>query len=223
MNFHVPAYLPLPQDDVVIPSGDTPILNGARKRPRLDSESAAADACETVFTVASLPPALRTQLVDDWNYVSQERRLVPLPAKKHMAINDILKSFVATVTKTSAADGKLAREVAAGVESTFNAAIGSVLLYPFERLQFSELISGHPGTPFSQLFGVEHLIRLLVILPQQLTLEKVAATSRLHKGFDLLIDFLSDRSGLYLVDEYEMAPPPYIRGNTQLGHGKPEA
>eukprot|EP00038_Savillea_parva_P000540 m.96830 g.96830 ORF g.96830 m.96830 type:complete len:291 (-) comp10185_c0_seq1:1729-2601(-) len=195
-------------------------VSTTRKQPRSEERTVPS---EPAVSVSNLPPALRKQLVDDWHFVSQERRLVPLPAKKHRAIDDILKAFVAETKKQGSEEGDFALEMAAGVESAFNAAIGSVLLYPFERLQFAELCTGHPDTPFSSLFGVEHLLRLLVTLPKQYSLEKVDKESRVARGYRMLIEFLSDRSALYLVEEYELAPPPYIRGNTQLGHGKPEA
>lgn len=81
----------------------------------------------------------------------------------------------------------------------------------------------YPGKPMSTLFGVEHLIRLLVILPEQLGLEKVPPGGRLARGVAMLTEFIADRASVYLVDEYEMAPPQYIRANNQLGHGKAEA
>jgi hypothetical protein len=105
------------------------------------AEAASAPAASAAGDGASegpgmaLPPGLRRQLLDDWNYVSQERRLVPLPAKKHLAVDDILAAFVSNVGKTAKRDVAVAREVAVGVESAFNAAVGTVLLYPFERLQ----------------------------------------------------------------------------------------
>lgn len=199
---------------------DADETNGtARKRPRTESMGGMGSD----VPVGDLPPSLRAQLVDDWNYVSQERRLVPLPAKENRSVCDILKAFQAAAQKSSPADGGIAKDTAAGVESAFNAAIGSALLYPFERLQFAELCIGHPDVPFSQLFGVEHLTRLLVLLPSQLALEKAPPTGRMMRGVEMLAEFLSERSAVYFADDYEMAPPPYIRGNTQLGHGKAEA
>jgi hypothetical protein len=64
---------------------------------------------------------------------------------------------------------------------------------------------------------------LLHLLPEQLSLEKMPPGSRLARGVGMLTEFVADRASVYLVDEYEMAPPQYIRANNQLGHGKAEA
>jgi mortality factor 4-like protein 1 len=42
----------------------------------------------------------------------------------------------------------------------FDRALGSILLYPFERQQYLEAISNNPNAAMSELYGGEHLLRL---------------------------------------------------------------
>ena len=46
----------------------------------------------------------------------------------------------------------------------FNAALGSKLLYHFERVQYAELIEVNPFIENSQRYAAEHLLRLFVAL-----------------------------------------------------------
>ncbi len=52
------------------------------------------------------------------------------------------------------------KEVTQGLKVYFDKALGSILLYRFERLQYSELQHSHPDTEMSELYGAEHLLRL---------------------------------------------------------------
>jgi len=45
--------------------------------------------------------------------------------------------------------------------SYFDAILGLRLLYRFERLNHLEVIQKYPNVSFSQLYGAEHLLRML--------------------------------------------------------------
>lgn len=51
-------------------------------------------------------------------------------------------------------------EVIQGLVMYFNKALGSLLLYQFERQQYSELRRKHPNKDMVDIYGAEHLLRL---------------------------------------------------------------
>lgn len=62
----------------------------------------------------------------------------------------------------------LTHSVDIGLVQLFDAALGSQLLYRAERPRYRALLQSHPDTRPSQLYGAEHLLRLLVLLPELL-------------------------------------------------------
>lgn len=47
-----------------------------------------------------------------------------------------------------------------GIKKYFDAALGSFLLYRFERIQYAEAMKSFPEKAMSELYGAEHLLRL---------------------------------------------------------------
>jgi mortality factor 4-like protein 1 len=62
----------------------------------------------------------------------------------------------------------LSHSVDVGLVQLFDSALGSRLLYRTERPRYRTLLLAHPDSRPSQLFGAEHLLRLLVLLPELL-------------------------------------------------------
>jgi mortality factor 4-like protein 1 len=126
-------------------------------------------------------------LVDDWENVTKNNQLVPLPASK--PVNTILADYVA-FQKTQLPEGgpevDVLEEIIAGLKEYFEKCLGRILLYRyafrfvarvlstdnhyfrFERLQYQELLtlwsasSGDlAGKNACDVYGAEHLCRLL--------------------------------------------------------------
>jgi hypothetical protein len=57
-------------------------------------------------------------------------------------------------------DGYREVEVVDGIQKYFDAALGSLLLYRFERIQYAEAIKSFAGKRMSEVYGAEHLLRL---------------------------------------------------------------
>lgn len=134
---------------------------------------------------------LKGILVDDWEHVTKDSQLVPLPHEQPVAkiLNDYLEDEMPKREEDSA-QVDILKETIAGLREYFDRALGRILLYrqvlytlidtpshltdtansgsSFERLQYSELLpqweNEKDGGP-SSVYGGEHLCRLLGRLP----------------------------------------------------------
>ncbi|KAG6618438.1 Chromatin modification-related protein EAF3 [Phytophthora cinnamomi] len=170
-----------------------------------------------------MPFSLKKQLVEDWKSVTQApHKLVPLPRKPSVA--QIVKTYL-EFKKSKVHDGEAAEEkeykniegIMQGVQSYFDRALSSILLYRMERRQFQELRQKHgEDEPLSQIYGAEHLIRLFVRLPVLLAGSNIAPRE-LHQIQVRLNDFLKfiqKNSAAWFVTEYEAASDKYVEQAT---------
>ncbi|GAA6058684.1 hypothetical protein JCM10212_003372 [Sporobolomyces blumeae] len=116
----------------------------------------------------SIPDNLKTQLVDDWEAITKNQQLVPLP--RNPSVDIILEEWLKYLQNEEDDKRRLAAEVAAGLGLYFNKALGNNLLYRFERGQYQEQYKKIQGTDkqMSSVYGGEHLLRLFVNLPELL-------------------------------------------------------
>lgn len=114
-----------------------------------------------------MPDSLKALLVDDWENVTKNKQVVPLPAK--YPVNTILDMYGAEERQKrhDAPEIDLLDEVIAGMKEYFEKSIGRILLYRFEREQYhvlrkswesgtGDLANKTPG----DIYGAEHLTRL---------------------------------------------------------------
>lgn len=141
-----------------------------------------------------VPDDLKRQLVDDWDFITRQKKLVGLPRKP--SVQDIITQYL----KDSNFKGhhlELAKEVTAGLITYFEHCLGSILLYRFERAQYVDIFAraqeepeaategsnadgdqdkekehgakeetqSLAGKKMSEIYGAEHLLRLFVKLP----------------------------------------------------------
>jgi len=115
------------------------------------------------------PDNLKSILVDDWENVTKNLQLVPLPSKT--PVNTILDSYFEEEKgkrRLGSAEADLLEEVIAGVKEYFDKSLGRILLYRFEREQFFEVRSLWEGAGGGEwegkgagdVYGAEHLARL---------------------------------------------------------------
>jgi len=83
-----------------------------------------------------LPAVLKKQLVDDWDWITREKKIVSLPRKPSVA--EILDQFLQSKKKGGQSE-KIFNEVIEGIRIYFDKALGTLLLYRFERPQYSDL------------------------------------------------------------------------------------
>lgn len=134
-----------------------------------------------------IPDLLKVKLVDDWEAITKNSQLIPLPRTPSVASllqdygNAVMNNTSSTSSNGSASassssrSANLTSEVLAGLKLYFDRCIGNNLLYRFERTQYGEMKKrfapgteegGKEGKDMSQVYGVEHLLRLFVNLPE---------------------------------------------------------
>ncbi|KAG6359785.1 hypothetical protein INS49_010837 [Diaporthe citri] len=158
---------------------------------------------------------LKGILVDDWEHVTKDSQLVPLPHEQPVVkiLNDYLEDEMPKREEDSA-QVDILKETIAGLREYFDRALGRILLYRFERLQYSELLpqweNEKDGGP-SSVYGGEHLCRLLVSLPELLAQTNMdqQSVSRLREELTKFTNWLSKNGQKYFVREYEVPGPEY--------------
>lgn len=141
-----------------------------------------------------MPDRLKSLLVDDWENITKNLQLVQLPSSRPAGV--ILDEYQKYAQATGSRNGTeldILEEVIAGLKEYFNKALGRLLLYRFEREQFYDIDTriNQPtddlaGKPLIDIYGGEHLLRLLVTMP-----ELIAQTNMDHQAINRLREELS--------------------------------
>ncbi|KAI5404254.1 Protein mrg2, variant 3 [Lathyrus oleraceus] len=112
-----------------------------------------------------IPPTLRKQLVDDFEFITHLGKLVKLPRTPN--VNDIFKTYFDYRLKKSGPIADSVEEIMKGLCCYFDKALPVMLLYNNERQQYQEACP-NDIVP-SAIYGAEHLLRLfgMLISPSQ--------------------------------------------------------
>lgn len=110
----------------------------ARKKARSVIEHVEA---EEVFKVrpeikVPVPDELKRQLVDDWDFVTRQKKLVQLP--RTPSVKKIIDVYVADQTQGNK-QKDLLKEMTRGLLKYFEHCLGSILLYRHERSQYNDI------------------------------------------------------------------------------------
>ena len=162
-----------------------------------------------------LPHGMRLKIIEDWERITREHKLVPLPLSATPTVSVILEEFLAAKARRSSHE-RLYGEVCDGVRAYFNQALPTLLLYKYERRQHREFKDAHKNPV--ECYGAEHLLRLFVKMPELLArcqMQREHMTVLVSKLAELL-KFLMTNKAKYFVNDYEAPPDEYLEwwGNT---------
>ncbi|KIY49862.1 MRG-domain-containing protein [Fistulina hepatica ATCC 64428] len=136
----------------------------------------------------NIPESLKVRLVDDWEAVTKNNQLVTVP--KEPSVEQILAEFEEYVKKEQPSHLReptvLISSITSGLQMYFDRALGSNLLYRFERPQYAtvrkryitgqQVIIGQEHE-MSAVYGAEHLLRMIISLPQMVSQSSLDAES----------------------------------------------
>ncbi|KAK7920617.1 hypothetical protein PG985_008639 [Apiospora marii] len=166
-----------------------------------------------------IPDMLKGLLVDDWENVTKNNQLVPIPHPKPVSkvMDDYLAYEKPRRTEGSAAIDIL-EETVAGLKEYFDKSLGRILLYRFERAQYAEIrekwTTGGPdvqGKTPCDTYGAEHLMRLITSLPELIAQTNMdqQSVNRLREELSKFCQWLERNAGAYFVSEYESPNAEY--------------
>ncbi|KAH6848284.1 MRG-domain-containing protein [Chaetomium sp. MPI-CAGE-AT-0009] len=166
-----------------------------------------------------VPDHLKSMLVDDWENVTKNQQLVPLPHPH--PVEEILNDYLA-YEKPNRQEGSasldILEEAIAGLREYFDKSLGRILLYRFERVQYHEmhkLWSQADGKNKSAVdtYGAEHLSRLLVSLPELIAQTNMdqQSVNRLREELMKFINWFSRHVVKYFVSQYETPGAGYVQ------------
>ncbi|KAF8918075.1 MRG-domain-containing protein [Mucidula mucida] len=167
----------------------------------------------------TVPESLKCQLVDDWEAVTKNQSTVHIPREPN--VQQILADFERFVLDKKPPSLKepevLVRTVVNGIQIYFDRSLGSQLLYRFERPQYAAIrekyftgqhVHVEESPELSGLYGAEHLLRMLVALPQMVAQASLDAESvgHLRDYVNELLQYMADpeRKDTLFEKEYEI-------------------
>eukprot|EP00124_Ichthyophonus_hoferi_P003824 Ihof_evm2s361 gene=Ihof_evmTU2s361 len=179
-------------------------LTGRRKgkKIRLDDTATKSDAIIKDVKL-NFAPNLKVQLVDDCEYVTSLLKLVELP--RHPCVSEILSDYCRQCLPQNRGE---ARSVMSGIESLFEASLGPILLYRLERWQYRNQLDRKPPLPLAKIYGAEHLLRLLVKIPELINeiSQGDENTNCILHHVDGLLTYLSSKASDLFTMEYTTPP-----------------
>nr|ACO15529.1 Mortality factor 4-like protein 1 [Caligus clemensi] len=159
-----------------------------------------------------IPEELKSYLVDDWDYLTRQRKLLILPSR--ITVEQIIQDYVDSKRESSSGMDSIV-QVTNGLKEYFNVMLGSQLLYRFEREQYADILKEHgSSTPMSKIYGAVHLLRLFVKLCGTISLTSMQDTSvrlLMLYAHDFLDYMKNEVSTIFSTRDYGTAPPEYHR------------
>lgn len=161
------------------------------------------------------PDNIKKRLVDDWDLITRQKQLVRLPKK--LTVCELLEKYQLHLKTTSPDELKSGQvvEVCSGLIDYFDVMLGTQLLYKFERPQYSDILQNYSDKSPSEVFGIEHFLRLFVRLGSMLSYTPMSEDNQtiIQTHIQHLLKYL-DSEVDNLAFEYDAAPAEYLRRQT---------
>ncbi|GBN24697.1 Mortality factor 4-like protein 1 [Araneus ventricosus] len=162
-----------------------------------------------------IPDELKHRLVDDWDLVTRQKKLVQLPARVPVEtiISDYIKQRVSVKGMTPNKETAIV-ETTNGIREYFNVMLGKQLLYKFERPQHAELLSENPDMTPSQIYGAIHLLRLFTKIGGALAytqLDEDTVSLITSNLYDFQKYMAKSAGSLFSSNDYIPATPEYLK------------
>ncbi|KAJ1940554.1 Esa1p-associated factor [Linderina pennispora] len=183
------------------------------EKPKDERDEPAAKRPEIKIPI---PNALKSQLVDDWERITKDKLLVPLPRSPTVA--QMLAQYQEhrrtsrDKKKSGKRDDEIVDEIIDGLRIYFDKALGNILLYRFERFQYQQIREKLPDKPMSEIYGSEHLLRLFVQLPGMVAHANIDddAVALLKEHLGDILKYMHKFMKTLFVEEYDNASPSYV-------------
>ncbi|KAI8068243.1 MRG domain-containing protein [Gongronella butleri] len=146
-----------------------------------------------------MPKTLKGLLVYDWESINKSHQVVRLPST--VTVTDILNRYIAD--KHSGNDEMMDQTIQ-GLKLYFNQSLNS-LLYRSERKQLDDIHDTYPDKDLTDIYGLEHFLRLFVEMPLLISQSNVdlPTTKYLHSAFVDILKFIADHEKDLAVKDYE--------------------
>lgn len=139
---------------------------------------------------------------------------------KKQNVSEILRDYLETVNFPSVEEEKIIE----AIEDLFNSACGVMLLYRFERPAYSEILKKYvnkkkgKNKKLSEIYGAEHLLRLLQKFPSLLKMMVEDFPEDVQLMLDTHVDGIlkyldTNQKDLFSPKNYESSSPEYQRLN----------
>ncbi|PVV00120.1 hypothetical protein BB559_000097 [Furculomyces boomerangus] len=163
----------------------------------------------------SVPNTLKVKLIDDWEQITKEKLLVPLP--RSPTVSEILDQYKqhyqeGAEKRKNRKHDEIIQEILNGIKLYFDKALGTILLYRFERFQYHKILETHPDSEMSDIYGAEHLLRLFVQLPvliSQANMDEDAVMA-LKEYLNDFLKYIQKNSKVLFAEKYIKPPPTYV-------------
>ncbi|KNC85240.1 hypothetical protein SARC_02575 [Sphaeroforma arctica JP610] len=180
-----------------------------RKQLAVETEEEYNEKIEVKLKISN---DLKALLVQDWQEVIANQKLVPLPRTPN--ITKILEGFNKHGKKKKLAiDDDVVQELLAGIKTYFEHSLGTLLLYDFERPQYEDSVKDCTNGDVCDVYGAEHLLRLFVKLPHLLAHTDIKNDSLeiLLSHLKAFLAYLVANSATFFMrpDEYEEVTEDY--------------
>ncbi|KAK2939372.1 hypothetical protein FoTM2_002590 [Fusarium oxysporum f. sp. vasinfectum] len=206
--------MPLTVEDEPKQPRQKPLKPSAKPKPRSCDQLETEDAFHNKPMIKlPVPDHIQAMLVDDWENITKNNQLVPLPHNK--PVTKIFEDYLAHERphrEEGSSSMDILEEVVAGFREYFEKALSRILLYRFERHQYMDLkklwenTEANPEiTNVCDVYGADLSPELLA----QTNMDQ-QSVSRLREEIGKFNVWLGRNCETYFVNEYETPSQEYI-------------